>query len=170
MSGTSLIRRVLWLLALIMAIVLLDQLIKRVMIDWIGPDASEHRRELIGSIFAFEYLENRGSAFGMFQQGTAVLTVISILIIVVAIVGMVRFAITDLWLALGISLIVGGAIGNAIDRITRGYVVDYIAIGNFWKFNFADAAVTIGAILTFILLWRADSANANAQDTQVPNL
>lgn len=167
MSSTSTLRRILWLFALIVVIALLDQLIKQAMVDWIGPHATSHRWELFGSIVAFEYLENRGAAFGMFQQGTAVLIVVSLVIIAVALVGLVRAAISDLWLAIGISLVIGGAIGNAIDRITRGYVVDYIAIGNFWKFNLADAAVSIGAVLTFILLWRADSAHGYSQDKQV---
>lgn len=158
MRGTRLIRRILWLLALITVIVLADQSLKRLMVDWIGPGATSHRVELLGSAVAFEYLENRGAAFGMFQQGTSVLAVVSIVIVAVAMAFMVRVAASDFTLALCISLIVGGAIGNAIDRIARGYVVDYIAIGSFWKFNLADAAVTVGAILTFITLWRAESA------------
>lgn len=170
MSGTNLLRRILWLLAVIVVIVLLDQLIKRAIVDWIGPGAEAQRWELVGNILAFEYLENRGAAFGLFQQGTAVLTLVSIVIIAVALVGLVRAAISSLWLALGISLIIGGAIGNLIDRIVRGFVVDYIAIGNFWKFNLADAAVSVGAVLTFILLWRADSVNEYSKDKQVPSL
>lgn len=170
MSGTNLLRRILWLLAVIVVIVLLDQLIKRAIVDWIGPGAESQRWELLGNILAFEYLENRGAAFGLFQQGTAILTVVSIVIIAVALVGLVRAAISSLWLALGISLIIGGAISNLIDRIVRGFVVDYIAIGNFWKFNLADAAVSVGAVLTFILLWRADSVNEYSQDKQVPSL
>jgi signal peptidase II len=164
MRGTRLIRRILWLLSLIVAIVLLDQSMKHLMVDWIGPRAATHRVELLGSLVAFEYLENRGAAFGMFQEGTSVLTVISLVIVAVAIVFMVRAASKDLAMALCIGLIVGGAVGNAIDRIVRGYVVDYIAIGNFWKFNLADAAVTVGAILTFIGFWRAESATATTQE------
>ena len=163
MRGTRLVRRILWLGALIIAIVLLDQSLKRLMVEWIGPQAASHRVELLGSLVAFEYLENRGAAFGMFQQGTSLLTAISLVIVVVAVVFMVRAAATDFLLALCIALIVGGAVGNAIDRIIRGYVVDYIAIGNFWKFNLADAAVTVGAILTFITLWRAETIPAKAQ-------
>ena len=170
MSGTNLLRRILWLLAVIVVIVLLDQLIKRAIVDWIGPGAESQRWELLGNILAFEYLENRRAAFGLFQQGTAILTMVSIVIIAVALVGLVRAAISSLWLALGISLIIGGAIGNLIDRIVRGFVVDYIAIGNFWKFNLADAAVSIGAVLTFILLWRADSVNEYSKHKQVPPL
>lgn len=163
MRSIGLIRRILWLLALIVVIVLLDQSLKRLMVDWIGPHAATHRVELLGSLVAFEYLENRGAAFGMFQQGTSVLTVVSLVIVAIAVVFMVRAAASDLVLAVCLGLIVGGAVGNAIDRVVRGYVVDYIAIGNFWKFNLADAAVTIGALLTFITLWRAESAMATTQ-------
>jgi lipoprotein signal peptidase len=113
MRGTRLIRRILWLLALIMVIVLLDQSVKRLMVDWIGPHAATHRVELVGSLVAFEYLENRGAAFGMFQQGTAILTLVSLVIVAVAFVFMVRVASDDFALAVCIGLIVGGAVGNA---------------------------------------------------------
>lgn len=166
MRGTVLIRRHLWLLTVIVATVLLDQWLKNLMVGWIGPTAAQHRRELVGRFVAFEYLENRGAAFGIFQQGTQVLALVSVVIVAVVCIAMVRIAATDITLAAGLSLIVGGAIGNAIDRIARGYVVDYIAIGRFWKFNLADAAVTIGAIITFWMLWRADNARQSANTMQ----
>lgn len=166
MSGSKLIPRILWLLAIIAGVVLLDQWLKQVMVDWIGPQASSHRQEVLGSWAAFEYLENRGAAFGMFSQGTLVLAVVSVVIITVGLVAMIRFAMGEFWLAASIALIIGGAIGNAIDRFSRGYVVDFIAIGRFWKFNLADSAVTIGVLLTFLLLWRSDSAAAGHESIQ----
>ena len=162
MRGTVLIRRLLWLLTLIVAIVLLDQWIKRLMVAWIGPNAATHRQEVLGTFVAFEYLENRGAAFGMFHQRTELLAVVSILIVAIAMGAIVRFALIDVPLAIGISMIVGGAVGNIIDRLGRGYVVDYIAIGQFWKFNLADAAVTFGAAITFWGLWRADAARQSS--------
>lgn len=162
MSSTNLIQRLLWLCTIIITVVLLDQLVKGWMVDWIGPGQADSRVELLGSFVAFEYLENRGAAFGLFQQGTTILAAVSVVIIIVGLIAMARFAISEIWLAASIALILGGAIGNAIDRFSRGYVVDYIAIGNFWKFNIADSAVTIGVALTFVLLWRADDQpNAN---------
>lgn len=164
MTRTNITQRLLWLGAIILGVVLADQLVKRWMIDWIGPGKATSRVQMLGSFVAFEYLENRGAAFGMFQQGTTVLALISIVIIVIGVVAMIRFAKHDLLLAASVALILGGAIGNAIDRISRGYVVDYIAIGRFWKFNLADSAITIGVILTFILLWRSESG----QDADSP--
>ncbi len=164
MRGSGHIRRILWLLALVVGIVLADQAVKRLMVDWIGPDAATHRVELLGSLVAFEYLENRGAAFGMFQQGTSVITIVSLVIVAAASIFMVRAARDNFALAVCIAVIVGGAVGNAIDRLVQGYVVDYIAVGSFWKFNLADAAVTVGAILTFIMLWRTESATATTQE------
>lgn len=170
MTNTNLTQRLLWLGTSIIAVVLVDQLIKQWMIDWIGPGRRTSRVEMLGSFFAFEYLENRGAAFGLFQDGTTVLALISVVIIVIGLVAMVRFARDEIWLAASIALILGGAIGNAIDRFSRGYVVDYIAVGRFWKFNLADSAVTIGVLLVFILLWRSENtgdqqASVQEQDT-----
>ena len=61
----------------------------------------------------------------------------------------------------GISFIIGGALGNVIDRIVRGYVVDFVAIGRFWKFNLADSCITLGVLFVFWLLWRADNQESD---------
>lgn len=170
MSGRRFVQRLLWLLAIIAGVVALDQWVKLIMVEWIGPDADSHRYEVMGALVAFEYLENRGAAFGMFAKGTTVLAVISVIIIVVAFAMMMRWASNDFLLATGVALILGGAIGNAIDRFARGYVVDYIAIGRFWKFNLADSAVTIGVILTFTLLWRAENMSTQHNSVQESKL
>lgn len=157
MVGSKMTQRLLWLCAVIVGVVLLDQVIKRFMVDWIGPSADQHRVNVVGSVVGFEYLENRGAAFGLFSQGTILLATVSVIIILIAFVAMVRYARDEFWISFGIALIIGGAIGNAIDRFSRGYVVDYIAIGQFWKFNLADSAVTIGVVTAFICLWIAEN-------------
>lgn len=166
MSGMKNSQRLLWLGVVIATIVLTDQLTKRWMVEWIGPGSESGRVELLGSWFAFEYLENRGAAFGMFQQGTMTLAIVSVVIIVIGLIALVRFAAGELLLAVFIAVILGGAIGNAIDRFVRGYVVDFIAVGRFWKFNLADSAVTIGVLATFVLLWRIDARETGASHIQ----
>lgn len=166
MSDSKFVQRLLWLGAIIASVILLDQMIKRVMVDWIGPSADQHRVELLGSWVAFEYLENRGAAFGLFSQGTTLLAIISVIIVLVAFGAMVHYARNEFWLALGIALIIGGAIGNAIDRFARAYVVDYIAIGRFWKFNLADSAVTVGVVIAFICLWIAENKSNHHDSIQ----
>lgn len=159
------LRRFLWLVSLILGIALLDQLIKRAMIRSIGPDADHHRVEVLGRLLAFEYLENRGAAFGMFQSATALFAAVAIVAIGVGLVFVWRAAGHDMPMAVAICLIVGGATGNVIDRIMRGYVVDYVAIGRFWKFNLADACISVGAVLLFTLLWRSGGNSSLREDT-----
>ncbi len=64
------------------------------------------------------------------------------------------------WMGLSLSLLIGGALGNAIDRVYLGHVVDFIDLyccGYHWPaFNIADSAISVGAVLLFILMWRAD--------------
>lgn len=155
------VRRFLWLLSLILGIALADQLIKRWIVDLVGPSADRHRIELLGSFVAIEYLENTGAAFGMFRDATVLFSIVATIAVIIGLVLVWREAMTDLLLALGISLIIGGALGNVIDRIARGYVVDFIAIGRFWKFNLADSCITLGVLFVFWLLWRADNQESD---------
>jgi len=64
------------------------------------------------------------------------------------------------WMGLALSLLIGGALGNAIDRVYLGYVIDFIdwyCCDYHWPaFNIADSAISIGAVLLFILVWRED--------------
>lgn len=131
-------------------IVALDQLLKTVMVQWLGPESVLHRWELAGSFLAFEYLENRGAAFGILPNQTELLTVLSIGIAIAGIALMWRESRAHPLMAIAIGMVVGGAAGNIIDRIRLGYVVDFIAVGVWPKFNLADAMITIGVL---ILLW-----------------
>jgi signal peptidase II len=160
------VRRFLWLASMVMSLALLDQAIKYLVRQAIGPGADQHRIEVLGSAVALEYLENRGAAFGMFTQATALLAAIGVIALAVGAVIVWRTVESQPGVAVGTSLILAGALGNVIDRIVRGYVIDYIAIGRFWKFNLADSAVTIGVITVFVFLWRADTAApSHLQDT-----
>ncbi len=138
-----------WLM-LPVVLVVLDQLLKVLMVAWIGPDADRHLVDVLGDVFSFEYVENRGAAFGIFGSATDTLAIISIAIVAVAVMMLWREHRKNPLAALAISLIVGGALGNLIDRIFRGFVVDFIAVGWWPRFNLADSAVTIGVLL---LLW-----------------
>ena len=140
------------LLFIPLIIVILDQILKTVMVQWIGPQSDTHRWELAGRLLAFEYLENRGAAFGILPGKTELLTAISIMLSGFGIAMMWRELNKHPLTAVAIGMVVGGAIGNVIDRIRLGYVVDFIAVGVWPKFNLADAAITVGVVL---LLWSA---------------
>jgi len=111
---------------------------------------------IIPDVIAFTRVHNTGAAFGMlntmdFPGKTIVLTLVATL----ALVGVGWYAasvpMTDRLARLGIAMILGGAIGNLIDRATAGYVLDYVDASfrgwHFWAFNVADAAISIGVVL-----------------------
>jgi len=133
--------------AIALAVAVVDQATKMVVVAWIGPDQAIHRWELVGRLAAFQYVENSGAAFGIFAGRTWLL---SALAIVVALGFTIAF-----WKDLphsglprvSVALVLGGAIGNLFDRVRLGYVVDFVAIGIWPKFNIADCAITIGLIL-----------------------
>lgn len=139
-----------WIFLIPIVIVVLDQILKSVMTGWLGPKAQFHRYDVIGTFAGFQYLENRGAAFGILPEQTELLTVIAIVIVVFALGVMWKEARTNVFAGAAIGLIVGGALGNIVDRIRLGYVVDFIAVGAYPKFNLADSMVTIGVVL---LLW-----------------
>ncbi|HVL25732.1 MAG TPA: signal peptidase II [Thermomicrobiales bacterium] len=145
---TALDRRLLYLLPAV--VLLADQLLKLVMIAWIGRGAETHRWELAGRLVAFEYVENYGAAFGILPGQTALLTVVAVAITIGCVLLMRREAQSHPVAAIAIGLIVGGALGNLLDRVRLGYVVDFIAIGIWPKFNLADTMISIGIVL---MLW-----------------
>ncbi len=137
-------------------LIVLDQLIKLVMVAWIGPDATRHRVEVIGSVFAFEYVENTGAAFGIMTSATGALAAVSLLIAGGGLFMLWREHRQHPLAAAAIALVVGGALGNVIDRIFRGYVVDFVAVGEFPRFNLADSAITVGVLLLLVAMVRDD--------------
>ncbi len=104
----------------------------------------------LGDFFRIIHWRNTGAAFGLFQNANTVLLVLSI-IIVIAVLYNYQLVKANAWLAkVSLALILSGAIGNIIDRIKLGYVVDFLSFGRFPVFNVADSAVTVGVFLLAI--------------------
>lgn len=143
--------------------VLLDFVTKALAVEHLVPRHMPH--EIIGNVVRFTLAYNPGAAFGM-HLGPASRWIFAGLSVVI--VGVLLRATGDLTrtsrlAAVGVPVIVGGAIGNLLDRIRlREGVVDFIDIGigttRFWTFNVADTAVTIGAVCLVLALWREDQA------------
>lgn len=103
-------------------------------------------------VFHLTYVENRGIAFGMFSGQR--LTFILITILVLALLSYVysKTKVRSGWMKWGVALIYGGAIGNLIERLAKGYVVDFLdfRLIHFPVFNLADVAICIGAVCLMI--------------------
>lgn len=103
---------------------------------------------LFGS-FQFRYVENTGAAFSSFSNNTLILSVFTVLVIILCLFVLLTRRSKELFPNICLILIVSGGIGNVIDRIASGYVVDFIEplFMNFAVFNFADCCITVGAFM-----------------------
>jgi len=93
---------------------------------------------------------NTGAAFGMFKEGSMVFTVLAFIVIGLILYYYPHVEKADWSLRIAMSMQLGGATGNLIDRLTIGHVTDFISVGNFPVFNVADASITVGAAVLFL--------------------
>jgi signal peptidase II len=159
-DGSSPPRRSGWLVAaivvfLVAGVVVLDQVTK----TWAVRELADGPVELVGSDVGFRLSRNSGGAFSLFQGFTPLLAVLAIALAVVLVRALQRTR--DPLVLVALALILGGAIGNLIDRLARspgflrGEVVDFVDVGRFPVFNVADSAITIGAVLLFVAVLRS---------------
>jgi signal peptidase II len=135
-----------WFLALAAAIVGLDQLTK-----WVIRETLE-RGEAQAVIWPLKivHVTNSGAAFGMFQGAGPLLVITSVVGMVAILVYLFNPGFAHPLMRLGLAFMLGGAVGNLIDRVSEGRVVDFVKVPNFPAFNVADSAITIGV---FFLIW-----------------
>jgi signal peptidase II len=139
----------------VVAILVADQLTK----IWAVAALSDGPIEIVGDFVELRLTRNSGGAFGRFQ-GMTILLAVAAIAVSVMLVRMVRRA-TDRWVFVGLTLVLGGAAGNLIDRVfrspgvMRGHVVDFVSVGSFPVFNVADSCITIGALLLVFATLRA---------------
>ena len=150
-----------WIAALV---VIVDQLVK-----W-GCTGLTEQVTLIPGVLALTYRENTGMAFSLFSGRAWALGVVSAVCILVGWLVLRRYTLGR-WSRIGAMLMLGGAVGNMIDRFLRGYVVDMFEtlFVDFAVFNVADAALTVGTMLLAISLlfwpqeWQPKSTTKEVQ-------
>ncbi len=131
-------------------IVVIDQLLKLLVVNTIKTGGSV---EILGGLVNFQYVENRGMAFGMLKDCRWVFIIFTIIVVVGVIIYMIKTKPQSKFLLTSLALILGGGVGNLIDRIFLGYVVDYIQLSFFSPVcNFADYCITIGTVLLIIYI------------------
>lgn len=141
-----------WII-IIVATVVLDQVTKVFAVKFLADGASF---DVIPGVFRFTYVENRGAAFGMLSDNRWLFMIISVIAIGALLFYLWKFRPDSALACTALCMIIGGGIGNMIDRVALGYVVDFLdfcAFPNLWKwvFNVADAFVCVGAGL--LILW-----------------
>ncbi len=116
---------------------------------------------------------NSGAAFGMFQEGNLIFTVLAFVVIAAIIYYYPRVDTYDWTLRLAMGLQLGGAAGNLIDRLMVGEVTDFISVGTFPVFNIADSSITVGVVVLLLGVWLKERAAKKVidekQDTEEDN-
>jgi signal peptidase II len=144
----SLPLRGLLFLGVAILVVVLDQLTKRLAEDRLRGQRSV---PLVDDILRLTYIENRGAAFGLLQDQTTFFVLVGIIVIAVIAMSYRYLPRSGFLLHMALGLMLGGAVGNLIDRVRQGYVVDFVDFGyraNWWPvFNVADSAIVIGVAL-----------------------
>lgn len=144
------------IIALLMT--LLDQLAKWIVVHRLGLRLHESIHVIPG-VFSITLVHNSGIAFGLFPGLPDVFMVITLLSMFIVLYFYLTVEPRDVSLTVGCALILGGAMGNLLDRFRFGYVVDFINF-SFWPaFNIADSSVSIGvALLLVSFLWKKGTA------------
>jgi signal peptidase II len=173
MGVDGLRRKWLFLIGLIAVVLLADQITKRLVVDNIRVGESRQPIPALSQFFQITRSQNTGAAFGFLPQAGDLFLVIATVVVIAMFYFYPRIP-DGVWLTrLATGLICGGALGNALDRLEYGHVVDFIhyqipgLISN--VSNLADHAIVFGVILIFVQSWRSERAAKQAALTsEVP--
>ena len=129
--------------------------------DWLAPYAR------------IVYWHNSGAAFGIGQNLSLLFTILPFLVAGAIIFYYPQIPRSDWPLRIALGMQLGGAIGNLIDRLTIGYVTDFISVGTFPVFNVADSSISIGVVVLILGMWimeRQQKAIQNQTSTKLPDI
>ncbi len=149
-------------IAIIIAVPVLAEVIRSLVLSGVKPVGTV---SVIPGLFNLTYSENRGVAFGMFQNGTVFFAVTtSVVMIAFAILLIKNYKKSKLF-SISAALIIGGGLGNLFERVVYGYVTDYLSLSFFPPIcNFADYCITAGTVcLTVYLLFFSDFLKSEKQ-------
>jgi signal peptidase II len=143
-------------------IIILDQVTKFI-IQVVFNDNPYKVIHVIKNFCLLRYVENKGAVWGIFSQSSSVIipkviTVLSLAALIVVIYYFLKLESVCVFELTSLSFIIGGAVGNIIDRLYQGYVVDFLELyvkSYHWPtFNVADSFISIGVVLLIISIWR----------------
>ena len=144
------------LISTIIAVVLVavDQVIK----NWAAETLTKGEIALIEDVLYLKYAENTGVAFSMFSDNRWILIGVTSIMLVAVLAFFLSGKVTEKLEIFSLSLLLSGGVGNLIDRISLGYVIDYIDVRiiNFAIFNFADICICVGAFLLCVAVYFSD--------------
>lgn len=154
--------RPLWpvFLGLAAAVVVVDQLVKAWLVATIDPGESI---PILGDLVRLIHTKNSGAVFGLFRDNAVVFGIASLVVIGLIVAYHGRSG-RSAYLSVTLGLLLGGAIGNLVDRLRLGYVVDFVDAGigdlRFYTFNVADSAISLSILLLIVVAFRPSLAES----------
>lgn len=146
----KLLKDYLVLFAMVITVILLDQYTKQLVRESIPFGNAWAPWPWLLPYMRIVNWYNTGVAFGLLQGMGGSFTIIAIIVSVAILYYFPRVPASDWTLRVAMGLQMGGALGNMIDRLTRGFVTDFISVGNFAVFNIADASITVGVLILLL--------------------
>ncbi len=154
------------LITTIIAVILIA--VVRVTKNWAVEALADGDIAVIDKVLYFRYTENTGVAFSMFSDNRWVLVGVTSVMLIVALAFFLSGKIKDKAELFALSLIIAGGVGNLIDRLSLGYVIDFIDVRiiHFAIFNVADMCITVGAFLVCIAAFAAEKREKREQESK----
>ena len=160
---------------LVVLILALDQLTKWLVSSQLAVGQSVYPIPALAPFLAITYVTNTGVSFGLFQNANALFAAVSLVVSAVVMRYLLSLPKERRLARLALALVLAGAVGNLIDRLRLGFVVDFVAVGWVPKFNVADLSIVIGVIvlaLTMLLEGRqpppqADRIHEEREETRI---
>ncbi len=143
---------------LVAGVAVLVFVIDRVTKAWVSENIPlGTARPIVGDYVRIVHAQNTGAAFGLLPERTTLLSVLSVVAVLAIVYYYRQIASNSALVSATLGMQLGGAFGNLLDRITQGYVVDFVDVGigdiRFWAFNVADSSIVVGIILVTVALW-----------------
>ena len=154
--------------ALVAAVALVVFVLDRITKIAVETDLAVGRSvDVIGEWVRISHVTNSGAAFGLLPERTTFLSILSVVAVFAIVYYYRRLAENSLLVSATLGMQLGGAIGNLVDRVGQGYVVDFVDVGipgglRFWSFNVADSSIVVGIIAVTVLLWCTERRQTRA--------
>lgn len=163
------LRDYLTLLVISGTIVILDQWTKTLVRTSIPFGQAWSPFEWLTPYARIVHWHNAGAAFGMLQGFRDIFTVLAVIVSIAIIYYYPKVPRENWYVRLALALQLGGALGNLVDRLTRGVVTDFVSVGNFPVWNVADACISIGVAILIVGMWLQERKAKPGDETQPPD-
>ena len=144
----------------IVLLIALDQLVKWWTVENIALDTV---RDFSPKVMSLAYLRNYGAAWSLLQNQQTFFAIMTVIVMSGAIWYLIKHLQGSIWMIVGLCLVIAGGLGNFIDRVRLGYVVDMFHLDfiNFPVFNVADSYLTVGVLFLFVWMMKEEDNGVN---------